>query len=89
MNSLPLSKSMPRMGNGNWLMTYSMASKTQMAALFLTLRLMVQPVKTSVTVRVKQNSPLELPPRDPPGRFRRIRAYSRSIAPRCGSGPGT
>ena len=43
-------------------MTYSMASKTQMAALFLTDRLMVQPVKMSVTVRVKQNSPDELPP---------------------------
>ena len=62
MNSEPLSESMPRIGNGNWEMTYSMASKTQIAALFLTDRLMVHPVKTSVTVRVKQNSPLELPP---------------------------
>ena len=43
-------------------MTYSMASKTQMAALFLTLRLMVHPVEMSVTVSVKQNSPDELPP---------------------------
>ena len=43
-------------------MTCLKASKTQMAALFLTLRLIVLPVAMSVTVRVKQNSPLELPP---------------------------
>ena len=62
MNSDPLSESMPRMGNGNCAATCSMASNTQMAALFLTDRLMVQPVAMSVTVRVKQNSPDELPP---------------------------
>src|SRR5664279_4550275 len=62
MNSDPLSESIPRMGNGNSAATCSMASKTQMAALFLTDRLTVHPVAMSVTVRVKQNSPLELPP---------------------------
>jgi hypothetical protein len=50
MNSLPLSESIPLMGNGNCAATYSMASHTQMAALFLTERLMVQPVAMSVTV---------------------------------------
>jgi len=62
MNSDPLSESIPTMGNGNSAITCSKASKTQMAALFFTDRLMVQPVAMSVTVRVKQNSPLELPP---------------------------
>jgi hypothetical protein len=56
-----------------------------MASLFLTERLMLPPVKTSVTVRVKQNSPLELPPCSPPVRLGRTRA-SRS---RGGSGSGT
>ena len=62
MNSDPLSESMPRMGKGNWPNTGWSASNTQMAALFFTDRLMVQPVAMSVAVRVKQNSPLELPP---------------------------
>jgi len=62
MNSEPLSESIPRMGKGNSAITWRMASKTQMAALFLTDRLTVHPVAMSVTVRVKQNSPLELPP---------------------------
>jgi hypothetical protein len=65
MNSEPLSESTPRMGNGNGAMTWLMASNTQMAALFLTERLIVQPVAISVTVRVKQNSPLELRPSGP------------------------
>jgi hypothetical protein len=43
-------------------MTCSNASKTQMAALFFTFRLMVQPLARSVTVSAKHNSPNELPP---------------------------
>jgi hypothetical protein len=43
-------------------MTCSNASKTQMAGLFFSLRLMVQPLTRSVTVSAKQNSPDELPP---------------------------
>src|SRR5487761_1754277 len=62
MNSDPLSESIPKIGKGNWAHTWVIASNTQMAALFFTDRLMVQPVAMSVTVKVKQNSPAELPP---------------------------
>ena len=64
MNSEPLSESIPRIGNGSSEMTCSIASNTQIAALFFTERLIVQPVAMSVRVRVsvKQNSPLEFPP---------------------------
>jgi hypothetical protein len=60
MNSTPLSESMPTMGKGNRLVASSIASTTQTVTLFLTERFSVQPVATSVMVRVKQNSPLEL-----------------------------
>ena len=49
-------------GRGNWLITWLSASNTQMAALFGTDRLIVQPVAMSVAVRVNQISPVELPP---------------------------
>ncbi len=62
MNSEPLSESMPKMGKGKRAITYSRASKTQIAALFFTDRLIVQPVAMSVAVSVKQNSPVEFPP---------------------------
>ena len=62
MNSDPLSESMPRIGNGKRLVTYAIASTTWIAALFATDRFTVHPVATSVTVRVKQNSPKLLPP---------------------------
>src|SRR5271163_2468506 len=62
MNSDPLSESMPTMGNGKHFRAWSMAWVTQMAALFGTDRLTVQPLATSVMVRVKQNSPKEFPP---------------------------
>ena len=63
--------------------------ETQMAALFLTLRLVVQPVAMSVTVSVQQNSPGELPPSRPtrsistnPGTFS---FHSAQIPPAPGS----
>ncbi len=62
MNSEPLSESMPRIGNGNNADACLMAATTWMAALFGTVRFTVQPVATSVIVRVKQNSPKLLPP---------------------------
>jgi hypothetical protein len=76
MNSEPLSESIPRIGNGNRPDACSMAARTWMAALLATERFTVQPVATSVIVRVKQNSPKLLPPSWPtrsistnPGRF--------------------
>ena len=62
MNSEPLSEPIRMMGKGNSAMTSSMAATTQLAALILTEWLTVQPVAMSVIVRVKQNSPVELPP---------------------------
>ena len=62
MNSEPLSESIPRIGKGKTRRACSIASVTQIAALFGTERFTVQPVATSVIVRVKQNSPKEFPP---------------------------
>jgi hypothetical protein len=62
MNSLPLSESRPMIGDGNWAITCSSASKTHRWALLRTDRFTVHPVAISVTVKVKQNSPLLLPP---------------------------
>ena len=62
MNSEPLSESMPMIGNGNTPITCWSASNTHLAALFCTERFTVHPVAMSVTVKVKQNSPLLLPP---------------------------
>jgi hypothetical protein len=62
MKSLPLSESMPRIGNGKASTTCSSASKTHFWALLRTDRLTVHPVAMSVTVRVKQNSPDALSP---------------------------
>jgi hypothetical protein len=53
---------MLKIGNGECAAAWSMAAVTQIAALFLTERLTVQPVATSVMVRVKQNSPKEFAP---------------------------
>lgn len=52
-------------GNGKTTVTYVMASNTHLCALFLTARFTVHPVAMSVTVRVKQNSPLLFPPSCP------------------------
>ncbi|MBB2997093.1 hypothetical protein E9229_003340 [Paeniglutamicibacter cryotolerans] len=65
MNSLPLSESIPMMGNGKTLVTCIRASNTHFWALFFTAWFTVQPVAMSVTVRVKQNSPLLFPPSCP------------------------
>src|SRR5690625_2496023 len=62
MNSLPLSLSIPTMGNGKVAMTCCSASKTHLAALLRTDRLTVHPVAMSVTVSVKQKSPEAFPP---------------------------
>lgn len=60
MYSAPLFESSSRIGKGKRAATSSIASRTQTADLFLTDRLMVQPVAISVMVGVKQNSLLEL-----------------------------
>jgi hypothetical protein len=52
MNSLPLSESIPRIGNGNPPRSSTRAAKTHFWALLRTAFVSVQPVKTSVTVRV-------------------------------------
>ena len=62
MNSLPLSESMPTIGNGNAAVISTKAANTHFCALFLTARVSVQPLKTSVTVRVWQKSPRGSPP---------------------------
>ncbi len=62
MNSLPLSESMPRIGNGKLAVASLIAANTHFWALFFTLLVSVQPVAISVISRVKQNSPWLLPP---------------------------
>src|ERR1700739_567138 len=57
MNSEPLSESMPRMGKGITAVMSSRAAMTHLRALVGTLRFSVQPVATSVTVRVQTCSP--------------------------------
>ena len=55
----------PRIGKGKTVRRGRSAAGTQIAALFGTERLIVQPVAMSVIVRVKQNSPKEFPPSCP------------------------
>jgi hypothetical protein len=62
MNSLPLSESMPKMGNGNRANSSSKAANTHFWALLRTVWFSVHPVAISVTVRVKQCSPSSDPP---------------------------
>jgi hypothetical protein len=54
------SESILRIRKRNWLRTPLSVSKTQVIALFFTDRLIVEPAM-SVTMRVRQSSPLELP----------------------------
>ena len=65
MNSLPLSDSRPRIGNGNAPRNSTRASNTHFWALFRTAFVSVQPVKTSATVKVWANSPRGSPPSSP------------------------
>ncbi len=62
MDSLPLSESMPMIGNGKNSMTCINAANTYFWALLRTEWFTVHPVLISVTVRVKKNSPRLLPP---------------------------
>jgi hypothetical protein len=62
MDSLPLSLSTPRIGNGIARAMLLSAASTHLRALLRTLRVSVQPVAMSVTVSVQACSPAALPP---------------------------
>ncbi len=62
MNSLPLSESMPRIGNGTSSVMSIRAANTHCCALFFTAWVSVQPRRMSVTVRVWAKSPRGSPP---------------------------
>jgi len=65
MISLPLSLSIPLIGKGNSTLIPVNAANTHRWALFRTVRFSVHPRAMSVTVRVEQKSPEELPPSCP------------------------